>query len=212
MPIRYLLFDLDETLYPRSAGVMPLIGRRIRQYMCDVYGMSAAEADALAQRYYQQYGTSLRGLYLNNNLDAERFLRFVHDLPLDHMQPNPALDAMLTRLPGCKVIFTNADAYHAERVLARLAIRHHFQRIIDVTAIHYASKPDPQAYEICLEMLNAAGPECLLIEDTARNIAPAKALGMTTVLVDGDPAAPADYHIARILELEPVVEALFRGK
>lgn len=208
MPIHTLLFDLDETLYPRSAGVMPLVGQRIRRYISEVYGLSMEEADALAQRYYRDYGTSMRGLYLHYGVDTQHFLEFVHQFPLDHMQPDPALDAMLARLPGCKVIFTNASAWHAERVLARLGIRRHFERIIDVVAFQYASKPHPQAYQTCLDLLQVTGSDCLLIEDTARNIPPATALGMTTVLVDGDPAAPADYHIATILELELIIHQL----
>ncbi len=141
MAIRYLLFDLDETLYPRDAGVMQAIGRLIRQYIVQEYGMTPDEADALARRYHQEYGTSMRGLLLNNNLDVDRFLAYVHDFPLDLLQPNRELDALLASLPGEKVIFTNADRPHAERVLAQLGIRRHFSRIVDVVANGYIPKP-----------------------------------------------------------------------
>jgi putative hydrolase of the HAD superfamily len=212
MPIRYLLFDLDETLYPRDAGVMQAIGRLIRQYIIEEYGANPDEADALARRYHQEYGTSMRGLLLNNNLDTERFLAYVHDFPLDVLQPNRELDALLAGLPGDKVIFTNADRAHAERVLAQLDIRPHFSRIIDVVAVGYISKPNLEAYTNCLRLLDAHPAECVLIEDTGRNLAPAKHLGMTTVLVDGDPNDRADYKIPTILELGPVVEAIFRDE
>ena len=210
MGIRYLLFDLDETLYPRDAGVMQEIGRLIRRYIVQEYGATPEEADALARRYHQEYGTSMRGLLLNNHLDVDRFLAYVHDFPLDLLQPNRALDALLARLPGEKVIFTNADQPHAERVLQRLGIRQHFSRIVDVVANGYIPKPHPAAYTNCLRLLNARADECVLIEDTGRNLAPAKQLGMTTVLVDGNPDDPADSKIPTILELGPVVEAIFQ--
>ncbi len=210
MTIRFLLFDLDETLYPRDAGVMQEIGRQIRRYIAREYGASWDEADALARRYHQEYGTSMRGLLLNNNLDVERFLAFVHDLPPDLLRPNQALDALLAGLPGEKAIFTNADRPHAERVLAQLGIRRHFSRIVDVVANNYIPKPQLEAYTNCLRLLDARPEECVLIEDTGRNLAPAKQLGMTTVLVDGDPNDPADYKIPTILELGPVVEAIFQ--
>lgn len=210
MTIRFLLFDLDETLYPRDAGVMQEIGQQIRRYIVREYGTTWEEADSLARRYHREYGTSMRGLLLNNDLDVEHYLAFVHDLPLGLLQPNHALDALLAELPDEKVIFTNADRPHAERVLGQLGIRRHFDRIIDVVAVGYIPKPNLAAYTACLHLLGAQPAECVLIEDTGRNLAPAKQLGMTTVLVDGDPADPADYKIPTILELGPVVERIFR--
>ena len=209
MDIRFLLFDLDETLYSRDAGVMQEIGRLIRSYIVQEYGATWEEADRMARRYHQEYGTSMRGLLLNNGLDVERFLAYVHDFPIEILQPNDALDALLTSLPGEKVIFTNADRPHAERVLAQLGIRRHFSRIVDVVAVGYIPKPNLEAYTACLRLLDANPKECVLIEDTGRNLAPAKQLGMTTVLVDGDPNDPADYKIPTILDLEPVVMAIF---
>ena len=212
MTIRFLLFDLDETLYPRDAGVMQEIGRLIRRYIVQEYGATPEEADALARRYHQEYGTSMRGLLLNNNLDVARFLAYVHDFPLDLLQPNRELDALLAWLPGEKVIFTNADQPHAERVLQRLDIRHHFTRIVDVVANGYVPKPNPSAYTNCLRLLDARPEECVLIEDTGRNLAPAKQLGMTTILVDGDPSDRADYKIPTILDLGPVVKSIFERR
>lgn len=211
MAMRYLLFDLDETLYPRDAGVMQEIGRQIRRYIVQHYETTPEEADALARRYHQEYGTSMRGLLLNNGLDVQRFLAYVHDFPLDILQPNRELDALLARLPGEKVIFTNADRPHAERVLERLGIRRHFSRIVDVVASGYIPKPNLEAYTTCLRLLDAKPAECVLIEDTGRNLAPAKQLGMTTILVDGNPDDPADYKIPTILDLGPAVEAIFRA-
>lgn len=212
MAIRFLLFDLDETLYPRAAGVMQEIGRQIRRYIMREYGATWEEADSLARRYHQEYGTSMRGLLLNNDLDVERYLAFVHDLPRDLLQPNQALDALLAELPDEKVIFTNADRPHAERVLAQLGIRRHFSRIIDVVAVGYVPKPNLAAYTACLRLLDAHPAECVLIEDTGRNLAPAKDLGMTTILVDGKPTDQADYKIPTILDLEPIIKTILANQ
>lgn len=213
MTIRYLIFDLDETLYRRDAGVMQTISRLIRQYIVERYGLTYEEADALARRYHAQYGTSMRGLLLHNNLDPDDFLAYVHNFPLeDKLSPDPALDAMLASLPGTKVIFTNADRRHAERVLERLGVRHHFSQIVDVTAVNYISKPNPQAYQLCLQRLGARPEECVMIEDSGRNLAPAAALGITTVLVDGAPEETADYRIDDILALPAVIETICRQR
>lgn len=211
MCIRYLLFDLDDTLYPRHTGVMQNIGNRIRQYIVDHYGLTWDEAAALARSYHDRYGTSMRGLLLHNNLDADDFLAYVHDFPLDGMlAPNGALDAMLAALPGEKVIFTNADRAHAERVLDKLQVRRHFSRIVDVTAVGYISKPNLEAYTNCLDLLNAHASECVFIDDAARNLDMAGRLGMTTVLVDDPSDHTADYHIMNILDLPAVIEMICR--
>ncbi|MCB0255161.1 MAG: pyrimidine 5'-nucleotidase [Anaerolineae bacterium] len=211
MPIRYLLFDLDETLYPRNAGVMQQISRQIRRYIVETLGVSAEEADTLARRYHRDYGTSLQGLLANHHIDPDRYLNFVHTLTLDALGPDPALDSLLASLPAEKVIFTNADRAHAERVLQRLGIRRHFSRIIDVVAVDYVSKPNLPAYTTCLRLLDASADECVMIEDSGRNLQPAAALGMVTVLVDGSPDDRADYHIDAILELGPVIDAICAG-
>jgi putative hydrolase of the HAD superfamily len=208
MPPRYLLFDLDETLYPRDAGVMQAIRLRIRRYIVEIMGYTAEEADAMARRYHQEYGTSMRGLMINHGIDADHFLTFVHDFPLDGLAPNPLLDELLARLPGEKVIFTNANRSHAERVLAQLEIRRHFSQIVDVTAVGYVSKPIPEAYLRCLSLLQARAAECILIEDVGRNLTPARQLGMITVLVDGDPTDDADYTIDSIMDLGSVMAAI----
>lgn len=211
MPPQILLFDLDETLYPRSAGVMQAIRHRIRRYIVEVLDATPEEADAMARRYHNEYGTSMRGLLLNHGIDADHFLDFVHDFPLDCLVPSPALDALLARLPGEKAIFTNANRAHAERVLAKLGIRRHFSTIVDVAAVDYVSKPDPGAYTRCLTLLCARPEECILIEDVGRNLAPAHDLGIITVLVDGDANDAADYKIDSILDLEPVIQAIFEA-
>lgn len=211
MPPHIFLFDLDETLYPRDAGIMQAIRRQIRRYIVEEMGYTAEEADAMARHYHQEYGTSMRGLLIHHGIDVERFLAFVHDLPLDSLAPNPQLNDLLAHLPGEKIIFTNADRGHAERVLAQIGIRHHFSQIVDVASVNYISKPDLEAYTRCLSLLQARPEECVLVEDTGRNLTPARQLGMITVLVDGDPGDVADYKIETILDLQPVVEAIYSG-
>jgi len=199
--IKTILFDLDETLYPRQAGVMEQIRAQMLRYLCTRFELLPEEANDLRRHYFQVYGTTMRGLQINHQIDPDEFLHFVHDIPLqEHLQPNANLDAVLASLPQEKVIFTNASREHAERVLALLNIRHHFSRIVDIRDMAYESKPQPSAYQRICRMLDIRPEECLLVEDNIRNLQPAKAIGMTTVLVwDGSdvPECDADYIIAR---------------
>ncbi len=211
--LRYALFDLDDTLYSSSTGLWDAIGERIHRYMVERLGLNPAEAPALRHRYFDAFGTTLNGLRHNFNIDPEDYLAFVHDLPLEqYLQPDPALNAMLARLPLTKAIFTNADAPHARRVLERLGVARHFKQIIDIHALAFVNKPEPGAYTRALELLSAQPAECLFVEDSRRNLLPARALGMLTVLVGGQANSLApdgmDYAIPNVLGLERIVAGL----
>jgi putative hydrolase of the HAD superfamily len=209
--IRIILFDLDDTLYPPHTGIMDQIRNLMLHYLCTRFQLSLREADALRRRYFQTYGTTMRGLQVHHQIDPDEFLEYVHDIPLqDYLQPNPVLETVLTGIPQEKVIFTNASRQHAERVLDLLGIRRHFARIVDVRDMDYESKPQLAAYQRICELLEVQPEECVLVEDNIRNLHPASALGMATVLVrDGsrDPEDSADVTIQRI---EQVGDALWR--
>ena len=206
---RFLIFDLDETLYPRSAGLMQEIGARINRYLIENLQLPPEQANALRQRYYQQHGTALRGLVVERpDVDPEDYLHFVHDIRLaDYIGPEPALADMLRSIPLTKVIFTNATIEHAQNVLNILGIADQFADIIDVRRVEFVSKPNAEAYRRLLNILQATGGECILIEDSARNLLPGKALGMTTILVDSADCADVDYCVHEILGIKDVVDA-----
>jgi len=209
---RFLLCDLDNTLYPPDSGVMSAVGQRMTRYITERLNMPSDDAQQLKFRYYQQYGTTMRGLILHHGIDAEDYLAFVHDVPLGcYLQPNPGLDAMLSSLPLRKVVFTNADREHASRVLDILGVHRHFERIIDVRDFGFKSKPHPNAYRRILDILDTRPDECVMVDDSADNLAPAKALGMLTVIV-GDESSPevppqdgADIYITDILDLADAI-------
>ncbi len=205
--LKYILFDLDETLYPTTNGLMQLIGDRMREYIVGKYGMSRDEAHTLQKRYWNEYGTTLRGLYVERHIDPAEYLQFVHNVPLrDFVAPDPKLRAVLERIPQEKVILTNADAPHARRILDILGISDLFTRVFDVVCFDYQCKPAPIVYESLLKMLPARGEECVLVDDLARNMPPARALGIHTILLGNQ--GEADAHIETIYEVADAIANL----
>ena len=194
--LRFGLFDLDDTLYAAQSGLWTAIGNRIDQYLVEKLGLPADGVREQRRVWFDEYGTTLNGLRAERQVDPADYLAFVHDIPLeDYLQPSPALDAMLARLPVEKVIFTNADAPHALRVLNRLGVGHHFKTVIDIQALGFVNKPEPRAYQYVLDRLGATGPECFFVDDAPRNLQPARLLGMYTVLIS---PAPATARLARV--------------
>ncbi len=208
--MRFILFDLDNTLYPQSSGLWEAIGHRISLYMTERLGIDPEEVHETRENYLNAFGTTLNALRHYYGIDPDEFLDFVHDLPLSrHIQYDSELDEMLGRLDLRKVIFTNSDAPHATRVLSVLGISHHFEQLIDIRALEFINKPDRRAYERALQMLSARPEECVFVEDSLINILPARKMGMTTVLLrDGVVAEGADFQISRITDLERFVTHL----
>ena len=211
-PFQYLICDLDETLYPRQSGLMGEIGRRIHLYMTQQMGFAPEEAVAFRQRSLAQYGTALRGLQVEYAVNADDYLAFVHAVPLDnYLAPNSNLDTMLGRIPLRKAIFTNADTAHARRVMERLGVAHHFPVVVDIHALQFDCKPAVAAYRRLLDIVGVPGEACILVEDMARNLRPAREVyGFTTVLVDGKASDGVDYCLRDLMELGPLVDRLVR--
>jgi putative hydrolase of the HAD superfamily len=182
--IRTWIFDLDNTLYPSSARLFDQIDARMTGYIAEKFQVDHAEAHRIQKGYFHQHGTTLAGLMAEHDVDPHAFLAHVHDIEMDVLEENAPLAAAIAKLPGRKLVFTNADTPYASKVLARLGLGESFEAIHDVHAMDLLPKPQASAYAgLCLAF-DLEPTACLFVEDMARNLAPAKAIGMTTVWVD----------------------------
>ena len=178
------IFDLDNTLYHPSAKLFDLIDERMGAFIMRLLNVDAAEARRVQKLYFHDHGTTMAGLMRHHGIDPEDFLRDVHDIALDRLSPDARLRAGLERLPGRRLIFTNADADYAARVLEARGIADLFDDICDIRITAYTPKPEAAAYRSMVDHLAVAPATSLFVEDMARNLTPAKALGMTTVWLD----------------------------
>ncbi|ABF54532.1 Pyrimidine 5-nucleotidase [Sphingopyxis alaskensis RB2256] len=183
-PIDSWIFDLDNTLYPPSAKLFDLIDERMGAFIMRLLGVDAIEARRVQKRYFHDHGTTMAGLMRHHGVDPEEFLRDVHAIDLDRLTPDPRLRAGLERLPGRRLVFTNADADYAARVLEARGIADLFDGICDIRITRYTPKPEATAYDVMVAHLGVDPVRSLFVEDMARNLTPAKALGMTTVWLD----------------------------
>jgi pyrimidine 5'-nucleotidase len=187
-----IFFDLDDTLYPTSTGLWHAIKERMNIYMRDRMGFDPAEIPGLREKYYLQYGTTLRGLQANHEIDVQDFLAFVHDLPLsDYIQPNPDLCKLIASLGTRNLVFTNADAAHARRVLKALELDDCFEKIVDVNAVAPYCKPMPESFQIAMRMADESDPSCcVMIDDLPRTIQAARDVGFFSILFGQDMPHP----------------------
>jgi putative hydrolase of the HAD superfamily len=212
MRFKSLYFDLDDTLYPSGSGLWDAIRDRMNIYMQKYIDLPLDEITVIRQGYMERYGTTLRGLQAHFNIDAEDYLAFVHDLPLEeYIHPDPVLRTMLLSLPQRRWIFTNSDHNHANRVLNILGLAGCFDGIIDILAVDFACKPDKAAYEKALRIAGDDNPvDCVIFDDSVRNLAPAQALGFYTILVGNNGSEPVvDMIIPSLHDLRSCLPQLW---
>ena len=198
------VFDLDNTLYPASSGLFPQVQARMNQYICNRLGLSMEAAKELRAKLFREHGTTMHGLMAVHQVDPHEFMAFVHDVDLSVVPANPELAAALDGLSGRKLIYTNGSVPHAENLLKHLGISHYFEDIFDIVASDFAPKPAMTALRLFIDRFGVKPAGALMVEDMAKNLAPAAELGMTTAWVrtDVDWAAVASDadHINYVVE------------
>lgn len=179
------VFDLDNTLYPASSDLFAQVSDRMREFIMDLLEIDAEEAHRLQKGYFLSHGTTLKGLIDHHGINPRDFLDYVHEIDLSPIPPNPELPAILGRLPGRKLIFTNGSVRHAENIMIHLGIHEHFEGIFDIVHSDYVPKKHLEPYRRFLEAHAVEPAKAAMFEDMARNLAPAHELGMTTVWIPG---------------------------
>lgn len=177
------VFDLDNTLYPASTQVFAQIDRRMKRFIAGFLEVPEDEAFVVQKHYFHRYGTSMRGLMIEHGMDPHAFMDYVHDIDHAVIPPAPQLDRALAGLAGRKVVFTNGSLRHAEAVLERVGIGHHFDAIFDIEAGAFIPKPSPDVYRTMLARFGLRAEASAMVEDSLKNLKPAADMGMTTVFV-----------------------------
>ena len=204
-----VFFDLDDTLYPSDTGLWHAIKERMNSYMRERMHFPEDQIASVREKYFLQYGTTMRGLQANHNIDTEDFLAYVHDLPLkDYLTPNPTLRSVIASLPTRNLIFTNADINHAKRVLNVLELSDLFDTIVDVNTVSPYCKPMLESFQIVMKLAGETDPsKCVMIDDIHRTTRAAREAGMFSILYhetlnDG----AADAHMTDWNELMNILE------
>jgi len=208
--IKYILFDLDNTLYPASSRVEHAFNNKIVTYVAKFMGISVEKADELRAKGFIEHGTTISWLIAEHGLtDIEDYLDWIHMKNIgDYITPNPKLTAMLKRIKIPRSILTNAIREHAERVLEALEIRHEFEQIFDIRDYNFNNKPSQIAYNTALSVINVPVENILFIDDNIHFMQPFIDLGGQVLLVDEEQKHPNSPYpsIREITELENFIK------
>ncbi len=208
--IRHLLLDLDNTVYPKQAGLIEHIDQRIDNFLVQRLRMERQAVNSLRRLYYEKYGTTLRGVKENHGVDPLEYIAHAYHVDIsDFIAADPKLRQVLQGISWGKAVFSNSPLDYVNRVLTALDIRDLIDRIFDVTFSDYRGKPDPATYRQVLQVLGVTGNECVMVDDYVVNLLPAKELGMTTVLIGAEEQPDyVDFRLDSIYQLRDVWVAL----
>ncbi|MBL8408319.1 MAG: pyrimidine 5'-nucleotidase [Candidatus Accumulibacter phosphatis] len=210
------LFDLDNTLHDASPHIFPHLNRAMVAYIRDHLGVDEQAATRIRQDYWQRYGATLLGLMRHHGTDPQHFLWHTHQFPdLKHMLVlERGLRAMLLRLPGRKIVFSNAPLHYSEAVLELAGIDACFDAVYSIERIRFQPKPAIGGFRHLLRSERLPAHRCIMVEDTLANLQTAKRLGMQTVWVCGSTRQPSfvDLRLVSILDLPRGLQHLSIGE
>ena len=178
------IFDLDNTLYSADSGIFQQVHQLMGEFISKNLNMDMPEAKKLQSKYYNQHGTTLRGLMDNHGIDPDHFLDEVHRLDYSIVGSNKILNEELHKLQGRKIIYTNANKKHVIDVLNRIDLNNFFDEIFDIKMANYIPKPELKPYEQIIDLFNIEPESSAMFDDIAKNLVPAKKVKFTSVWVD----------------------------
>lgn len=206
---RVWLFDLDNTLHNAAPHIFPHINRSMREYIERYLSVDSTEATRIRQDYWQRYGATLLGLIKHHRIDPHHFLEQTHrfDCLKRMVVGERPLDAALRKIPGRKILFSNAPQHYAEKIIRQLHIRKHFNSIWTIERLRFQPKPLSGAFHRLLDKEGLKAEQCVLVEDSPQNLRAAKRLGMKTVLISPNIGIPGyvDLRLQSILDLPRAV-------
>jgi putative hydrolase of the HAD superfamily len=188
------LFDLDNTLHNASHAIFPAIHDNMNAFMARTLGSGGVDADAATvnaarETYWRRYGATLLGLVKHHQVRPEDFLREAHrfDDLLGMIRAERGLISLLKRLPGRKILLTNAPLRYSGDVLRHLRLQRHFGKHISIESMHVHRQLRPKPSRHLLRQLLArekvAARRCVLVDDTVGTLKAAKWVGMRTAWV-----------------------------
>jgi putative hydrolase of the HAD superfamily len=188
------VFDLDNTLYPPRFRLFDQIEVRMTAWVMQALGVGRTEANRLRQHYWDTYGTTLAGLMREHGVDPGPYLTEVHDIDFTVLPADPDLARAVAALPGRRIIYTNACAPYAERVLAARGLSGLFDAVYGVEHAGFLPKPERAAFETVFALDGLDPTRAAMFEDDARNLRAPHEMGLRTVHVADRPLAARHIH------------------
>ena len=206
---RVWFFDLDNTLHDAQAHIFPSMNAQISQYLMRRFGIGEADAHAMRRGFWEKYGTTMNGLVRRHGANPAEFLWATHQFPelADMVVHENAVRHALARLPGRKILYTNAPRHYVDEVVRALGVARYFDAVYSIENTRYLGKPSVAGFRMLLRKHQLAAARCALVDDMLENLRTAKRLGMATVWVSQEKRSVpyVDLRVSSVTQLPGLV-------
>ena len=213
MSFKYLLCDLDNTLYSDLSGMLAHIDSRIDDFMTRLLNLDTQEIARLRHAYLQNYGTTLAGLLIHHRVEPAEYFRYIYQIEIPaFLKPDPRLAEILESIPLTKVIFSNSPAGYIQEVLKVLGIEGLFAKIYDLEFCNYIGKPNMSSFLKVLYDLGANSEECILVDDCLANLQAAREIKIAPIYINRDLNQSIPWEIKDIYEIDGMIQLILKER
>lgn len=213
MSFKYLICDLDNTLYSDLSGMLKYIDSRIDTFIQQKLNLTAAAITELRHSYWCKYGTTLTGLLIHHQIEVNEYIQWAYDIKItDFLKPDPLLTNVLESIGLTKIVFSNSPLQYIQNVLQVLKINHCFSGIYDIGFCDYMGKPNLSSYYKVLNDLGVKGEECIFVDDSLVNLVAAAQMKIVPIHLNRDLNTSIQWQIKDIYDLYRIVPELVAGK
>lgn len=206
MSIKYLICDLDNTLYSPDSGLLNQIDQNIELFLSQKFKLPLAEITKIRRQYWINYGTTLEGLIRHHQICPEEYFQYTYNVNVgDFLTNDFKLQQVLQAIDLPKVVFSNSPKSYINKVLQELGICNCFSKIYDIIFCEYQGKPNRASYQRVLADLNITPTECIFVDDTLSNIEGANSLGITSIWIRPNEEQQTEWSLTDIYELPKLI-------
>jgi len=210
--LKYLIFDLDNTLYSGRLGLEKKVERRLKAFCAEFLSVSPEEAWSQRLAAAGKHGTCLEWLMAEKGFsDAEAYFAAAHpEDEADSLEPDEDLREFLSGIKLPKAVLTNSPREHADRILAKLGIADLFTHVFDSRQRNFMGKPRREVFGHALDALGVRAQEALFVDDVPAYVEAFADLGGKALLFD-ETGAAKNCCVPKIRDLREIVRYIGRG-
>jgi len=191
-----LVFDLYGVLYPASNGYLENVRGNQRKFLTEKFSLSLEDARRVRKEAFEKHNQTLKGLRsLGFAVEHDEFTEYVRKGYDEYLSCDLRVNKTLERLKmacskrkGKMVLMTNTAEKQARKCLRALNIDEKLfeDGIYGSSFMGDNAKPMPEAFEMVCEDIGVSPKECVMFEDSFKNLKTCVALGMGGVFVSGE--------------------------
>lgn len=184
-------FMINKLHFPSKEAALAVRDEYFKKYHSTAKGLSVAEADGKLPPLPEGVTLPPGRTNIFDAGDLDEY--WANNLDFTLLGADPKCIEMFQSMannPNWKlnlVAFSNGPRKYVSRALKEIGLSPFFppQNVFAVTDVLPNCKPDKGSFDLVLKSIGAKPEECIMVEDSMKNVRAAKALGMRTILVVG---------------------------